>query len=418
MSDLRPYPRYLEGRLLRSLSNSPAVLLHGPRQCGKTTLARNALDRKGYKYYDLDDETTLRLAKDDPPGFVLDLPERAIIDEVQNAPEIFRQLKVVIDRNRIPGRYLLTGSSNVLMLAGLTDSLAGRIEFLRLHPLSQSELARRTPDFLGTLFNAGFEYGRYERMGPALCEKVVVGGFPPALVRKTPEDRFDWHRSNLTSVVQSDMARLFRLGHPDMLRGLAEHAAARTASILNVNALSKLFKATQPTVGKYLGLLERMFFLDRLPSWSNNRLQRRIKAPKLHIGDTGLACALLNADADALAADRSMLGPLLETFVYQELRRQASWNDVHMGFHHFRNKNGAEVDIVIEGKGLAVAGIEVKAGASVRPSDFRGLKLLGEAAGKKFLAGVVLYDGETCIRFGDRLFAVPVRRLWEMPSKG
>lgn len=170
---------------------------------------------------------------------------------------------------------------------------------------------------------------------------------------------------------------------------------------------------SRPTIRDYVTLLERVFLLEELPPWHSNRLSRLIKTPKLHMGDTGLCCALLGLDAPALSRDRNTLGQLLETFVYQELRRQASWRNDDIRFHHFRDKEGAEVDVVLERRAGEVAGIEVKAAATVKASDFRGLRKLAAAAGKHFVAGVVLYDGEATAGFGDRLYAVPIRALWE-----
>ncbi len=197
------------------------------------------------------------------------------------------------------------------------------------------------------------------------------------------------------------------------MRARRARAAGLTARLLNVSDLSSPFQLSRPTIHDYVTLLERVFLLEQLPPWHSNRLSRLIKTPKLHLGDTGVACALLGLDAAALVRDRAKLGQLLETFVYQELRRQASWHEVAIGFHHFRDKDGAEVDIVLERGANEVAGVEVKAAASVTQADFRGLRKLKEAAGKHFAAGVVLYDGETSASFGEGLFAVPIRALWE-----
>ncbi len=139
-----------------------------------------------------------------------------------------------------------------------------------------------------------------------------------------------------------------------------------------------------------------------------------MKTPKLHLGDTGIACALLGLDAEALWADRDTLGQLLESFVYQELRRHASWGEAETRFFHFRDKDGVEVDIVLERGARELTGIEVKAAATVTPADFRGLRKLRQAAGKRFRSGVVLYDGDTRVPFGDDLFAVPIRCLWDL----
>jgi hypothetical protein len=193
-------------------------------------------------------------------------------------------------------------------------------------------------------------------------------------------------------------------------------AASQTARLVNITDLASPFQLSRPTIRDYVTLLERVFLLEMLPPWHSNRLSRLIKTPKLHLGDTGLVCSLLGLDAASLAADRSLLGQVLETFVFQELRRQASWRDDSVRFFHFRDKDGAEVDIVLERGASKVAGVEVKSGATVTASDFRSLRKLRDAVGTRFLGGVVLYDGETSASFGDGLFAVPIRCLWEPMS--
>ncbi|MDN5874682.1 MAG: DUF4143 domain-containing protein, partial [Sinobacteraceae bacterium] len=201
----------------------------------------------------------------------------------------------------------------------------------------------------------------------------------------------------------------------DVLPRLLAAAAAQTACLQNVSELAAPFQLSRQTIRDYFTLLQRVFLVEALPPWYSNRKKRLIKTPKLHLGDTGLACALLGVDADALTADRTLLGQLLETFVFQELRRQASWHESALTFFHFRDKDRAEVDIVIERGTRSLAGVEVKAAATVTNADFRGLRKLKAAAGKRFAAGVVLYDGETCASFGDGLYAVPLRLLWEIP---
>jgi len=407
------FPRYAEPRLIEALADSPVVLIHGPRQCGKTTLAQVAGKRANYAYISFDDDVARGAAEVDPAGFVGELPERAILDEVQRVPGIFAALKLAVDRRRVPGRFLLTGSANVLLVPKLADSLAGRMEILRLHPLAQCEMARRAPGFLDALFGDGFRTRRTERLADELASRIVAGGYPAALVRPAGRRRATWYRDYLDSLVQRDVRELARIASLDSLPRLLAVAAAQTARLLNVADLAAPFHVSRPTIRDYVTLLERVFLLDTLPPWHSNRLSRLVKTPKLHVGDTGLACALLGVDGAALAADRSLLGQLLETFVFQELRRQASWHEEPLTFFHFRDKDGVEVDIVIERGARALAGVEVKAGATVTTADFRGLRKLKEASGKRFAGGVVLYDGETSASFGDGLFAVPVRALWE-----
>ena len=409
------YPRFAEPRLTEALADTPVVLIHGPRQCGKTTLARRVGEARGYSYFNFDDDVALAAAKSDPIGFVDDLPDRVILDEIQRAPGLFTAIKRAVDRHRTPGRFILTGSANVLLLPRLADSLAGRMEIMRLHPLSQSELADRPAQFFDRLFAGAFKTRTYERLGVGLAERVAAGGYPAALARSTPRRRAAWYRDYIETLVQRDVRDLARIGALDAVPRLLTLAAGQTARLLNVSDLASPFQVSRPTIRDYMTLLERVFLLEPLPPWHSNRLSRLIKTPKLHLGDTGVACALLRLDGPALARDRAVLGQLVETFVVQELRRHASWQEVSMSLYHFRDKDGAEVDIVLERGAHELAGIEVKASATVTAADFRGLRKLKEAAGRTFSAGVVLYDGEASATFGEGFYAVPIRLLWEAP---
>lgn len=408
------YNRFVLPRLTEALADTPVVLVHGPRQCGKTTLARMVGDEAGYSYVSFDDDVLRAAAQADPVGFVADLPAKAVLDEVQRVPELFTMLKASIDRDRRPGRFILTGSSNVLLLPRLADSLAGRMEIMRLHPLSQAELAARPPGFLGSLFGDGFKAGPQARLSKELAERIVAGGYPPALARPLPRRRAVWYRDYVETLAQRDVRDLARVSALDAVPRLLALAAGQTARLLNVADLASPFQLSRPTIRDYLTLLERVFLLEELPPWHSNRLSRLIKTPKLHLGDTGLACALLGVDAAALESDRQLLGQMAETFVFQELRRQASWHEEPITFHHFRDKDGVEVDIVLEGAGQRLAGVEVKASATVTTADFRGLRKLKETVGGRFATGVVLYDGEATVSFGGGLFAAPIRSLWAM----
>jgi hypothetical protein len=406
-------PRLIEARLEEALDDTPVVLIHGPRQCGKTTLARRVGGKRDYAYFNLDDDVVRSAAETDPVGFVADLPSRSILDEVQRVPSLFTALKVAVDRDRAPGRFLLTGSANVLLVPKLGDSLAGRMEIIRLFPFAQCEVEGQPPGFLDALFQGGLKTRSVERLGARLAERIVAGGYPAALARATPRRRAAWYRDYVETMVQRDVRDLKHIASLDAVPRLLTFAAGQTARLLNVTDLAAPFQLSRPTIRDYITLLERVFLIEELPPWHTNRLSRLVKTPKLHLGDTGVAAALLGLDAEALYEDRAVLGRFLETFVYQELRRQASGHHDDIRFHHFRDKDGHEVDIVLERRGRQIAGVEVKAAATVTPADFRGLRKLAAAAGRRFAAGVVLYDGETSASFGDALYAVPVRTLWE-----
>ena len=412
------YPRYAEKPLAEALSDSPAVLVHGPRQCGKTTLVRLIGDSLGYDYISFDDDVARAAADADPAGFVSGLPERATLDEVQRVPALFTALKQEIDRRRVPGRFLLTGSSQVLLLPSLSDSLAGRMEILRLHPLSQNEIHGGIPNFLDDLFRGKFQTATASRLGGELAERIAAGGYPAALERSTARRRANWYRNFVETQLQRDVRDMSRISALDALPRLLSAAASQTARLYNLSDLAAPFQLSRPTIGDYVELLERLFLVERLPPWSSNRLSRLVKTPKLHIGDAGLGCALLGISPSALAQDRTLLGQLLETFVFQELKRQSICQEQPLSFYHYRDKDQVEVDVVIERGASAVAGVEVKAAATVTTSDFRGLHKLKKTTGERFASGVVLYDGEIATGFGDGMFAVPIRSMCEGRAVG
>lgn len=443
MDETPLYPRFIKRNLIEALEDSPVVLIQGPRQSGKSTLAQLVCAPKNlersrhaqllepcsddlsprvldYRYLTFDDRDIRQSAQYDPIGFVLDLPNHVILDEIQFVPELFNAIKMVVDRERSTGRFLLTGSTHVLLNSNLSESLAGRMQVIRLHPLSQFEIENTRygssphPTFLDALFGDGFPMYQTDRLGTQLIERVCIGGFAPALSRPTFRRCANWYRDYVEALVQRDVQDLSRIQSAEILPRLLNVAASQTARLFNVNQLAAPFQLSRLTIERYIALLEQLFLLERLPPWHSNRLSRLVKTPKLHIGDTGLASAVLRVDTDALAANRYMLGQLVESFVYTEIRRQASWNERSVAFHHFRDKDGVEVDIVLEQSSGHVAGVEVKAAATVTHADFRGLRKLAKATGERFRRGVVLYDGENCLKFGERLHAVPISRLWDL----
>jgi len=406
------YPRHLEARLRESLADSPVVLIQGPRQCGKTTLAQTVGLASGYEYISFDDHAVCRAAEADPGGFVDALPARVVLDEAQKAPGIFSAVKLAVDRARAPGRFILTGSVNVLQVRAITDSLAGRMDILELQPFSQCELARAKPKFLDALFAARFRLRRARAAPPKDWERAAAGGYPAALQRAGAR-RLAWYQNYIDTLVRHDVPDLANIRAPEILSRLLTLAAAQTAQLASVNNLASSFQLSRNTVESYLDLLAKMFLLEKVPAWHSNRKKRLVKAPKLHLGDTGVACALLNLNAASLAADPARFGHMLESFAFQELRRQASAQPSPHRFFHYREKDGDEVDIVIERDALRLAGVEVKASATVSARDFRGLRRLKAAAGRRFVGGALLYRGARVLSFGDNLHAVPLRALWD-----
>jgi uncharacterized protein len=408
MARIALYRRLAEKRLIAALADTPVTLIHGPRQCGKTTLALQVGKRRRYRYYTFDDAATLAAARSDITGFVARLERRAILDEVQRVPEIFAALKPIIDMGRRSARFILTGSSNVLLVPRLSDSLAGRMEILR--PLAQVELARAKPAFLNELFSDAQHYSHNGRQGSGLVERIVRGGYP-VVQKRTPQRRQDWYSNYIDALIQRDVQDISRIGDLAALPKLLTLAASQTGRMANISELASGFELSRPTIRNYLALTERLFLIEFLQPWFSNRAKRLLKTPKLHFGDTGLACSLLKCSAAELESQRELLGQMLETFVYNEIDKQAGAHMEEIALFHLRDKDGYEVDIVVQ-RGTHYAGIEIKAASSVSEKDFRGLKRLRETLGTRFSAGIVLYDGEHVLPFGERLLAVPISALW------
>ncbi|MBI5658745.1 MAG: ATP-binding protein [Nitrosomonadales bacterium] len=407
------YPRFALSKLQDALADTPAVLIHGARQCGKTTLAQMA--GGNYAYFSFDDENILATAKRDPVGFVDRLPQHVVLDEVQRAPELFASLKHAIDQDRKPGRFMLTGSANLMLLPQLSDSLAGRIEVLQLYPLAQSELAGQQATFLQQMFGAEMlAISTSKRLGDELIERIVNGGFPEPLRRTTESRRRAWYRNYIDTLVQRDIRDIARISNLEAIPKLLQMIANHSGQLINVSELAKAFQLSRLTVDHYVALLRQIFLVEFLQPWFSNQNKRLIKTPKVHLMDTGLATAVLKLNVRQLQHDHNMLGHLLESFVYAELRKQASWLDADMAFYHYRDKDQYEVDIVMENGDGRLLGIEVKAAATVVNKDFNGLRRLQRVAGERFHRGILLYDGQHILPFGDGLYAVPVSRLWEV----
>ena len=404
------FKRFMECRADEALSDTPVVLIVGPRRAGKTTLVKS-MGKADRTYITLDDQTTLEAARSDPAGFIRGL-DRAIIDEIQRAPDLLLAIKKTVDEDYRPGRFLLTGSANVLTLPRIADSLAGRMETLRMLPLARTEIEGRTPGFLERLFEGNLQGQRTAVVGDDLVQAVLLGGFPEAIARKSERRRQDWARSYLTSILTRDLrdiAEIEKLTElPKFVRLLAEHSA----QLVNYSQFGASINVSHKTGQRYVGLLEQVFLIATLQPWFTNASKRIVKTPKLHFLDSGLLASARGLTFDRVKADRGKLGALLESFVFSEVLKLMTASDLRLTPHHFRDRDMREVDIVLERDDGMIAGIEVKASATVRSGDFAGLRMLAETCSDRFAFGVVLYDNTDVVPFGDRLVAAPLSCLW------
>jgi hypothetical protein len=407
------YRRNIETPLKAALNDTRVVLLNGARQSGKSTLVQRIAGERNGRYLTLDDEAVLAVARADPSALVRANAPMTVIDEVQRAPELFSAIKIEVDRNRTPGRFLLTGSANVFLLPRLSESLAGRLETLPLLPLSQDEISGGRSTFVDmVLTDSDWRVRKATVDRVEVCRRIIAGGFPEALARPAGERRAAWYRSYLSSLIQRDVRDLSTIDGLADLPRLLGLIAARSSALMNMSELSRSTGIANSTLRRYLTLLEAIYVLQPLTAWTTNTGKRFVKSPKIHMVDTGLA-AYLRGDTDPQAlAQSGNIGPLLESFVVQELRKQLSWSKTPATTFHYRSASGREVDLVLELPGGAVSGVEIKAAAKVGKADFAGLESLAEDAGKKFIRGVMLYFGDHVLPFGDKMTAVPINELW------
>lgn len=404
------FRRFSADLVTTALKDTPVVMVTGPRQSGKTTLVRD-LVAGNREFITLDDDTLLAAARSDPTGLVRSL-DRITIDEVQRAPDLLRAIKKSVDDDRRAGRFLLTGSANILTLPQVSESLAGRMEVVDLLPLSRAEIRGKRPNFLIAAFDGKIARPAETMISDQFVEAVLIGGYPEMVHRKDPKRRQAWARDYAKAILQRDVrdiAEIEKLDHmPRLLRVLAHYSGQLT----NFTQMGAQLGLDDKTTRKYVTILEQLFLVRRVEPWFRNPLKRLIKTPKLHFLDSGLLSALRDITSERVAKDRSTFGALLETFVLSEILKQMSWFDRSCTVWHYRDKDQDEVDFVLETGSGAVVGIEVKASATANIADFKGLRKLAEACGKDFRIGVLLYDGERATPFGNRLFAVPISCLW------
>lgn len=405
--------RSIENAIRLAMADTPVVLLNGARQTGKTTLVQAIAETTGAEYFTLDDAATLALIAGDPSGFIRGLRGSVVLDEIQKVPDLFPAIKLAVDKDSQPGRFLLTGSANVMTPPRLSESLAGRMEVIPIFPFSAGELAGKREGFLNRLFDDVLVNAKAPREREDTPERITRGGYPEASQRPTADRRAAWFAAYISTILQRDVRDLAQIDALHMFPNLLKLLAARASGLLNLADVGRDAGLPHTTLTRYLTLLETVFLVYRLPAWSRNLGKRLVKAPKVHLVDTGLACHLIGADAQRLSADRPLLGRLLETFVVGELRKQVSWSNLQVIFCHFRTAAGSEVDVVLEKADGTVAAIEVKASATVDASDFASLQALRDQLGMQFRAGVVLYLGDQTLPFGDRLWLAPIPVLWE-----
>lgn len=404
------YPRWIEPRIDEALQDTPVVLLAGPRQAGKTTLVRQFAER-GLHYLTLDDELTLLSAREDPVGMIRNL-DRAVIDEIQRAPELLLAIKKSVDEDRRPGRFLLTGSANLMALPTVADSLAGRMETLMLLPLSQSEIENRPANWIDRIFTGEILTSNPPVLGSNLVERVLRGGYPEAVARPSEKRRTAWARQYINAILQRDVRDVAEIDKLDQLPRFLRALAQTAGQMCNYSELGGQVGLDGKTVSRYIGVFEQMYLLKRIDVWARNRLKRVVKTPKLQFIDSGFLGVLTNIGHKDVELDKTGYGHILESFVFSELLKHTATSDDDYRLLYYRDADKFEVDVVIENSAGQLVGVEVKASATVKERDLRGLKKLASLAGEQLTAGVLLYDGDETMPLGSNQWAAPLSTLW------
>ncbi len=349
-------------------------------------------------------------------GFV-DTTELLAIDEIQRAPELLLAIKSAVDEDPRPGRFLLTGSSRLFGMIAAPDALPGRMETVELWPFSQGELDGQPDGFIDAIFALGPDLHHDSEVTRAdYAARIIRGGLPEATAREDPRRRSRFHDAYVQALIDRDVRQLSDIQHKGQLRTLVRLLAGRSATIVGANSLESALGLSRPTIVRYLQALEEIFLIKRIPGWSRNLGTRATAAPKMIFVDSGIAANETATDARALLRPGAPFGPLLESFVLSELSRQLTWSQQQADLSHYRDHSKFEVDAVLENRAGRVVGIEVKAASTVGPDDFRGLRRLADRLGDDLVAGVVLYTGTSTLPFGDRLRAMPVSALWQVPA--
>lgn len=401
--------RFVSSSIINALKDNPVVLVHGARQTGKSTLIKKIVEEEyPAQYVTLDDPGMLAAAKNSPDGFLEGMGEILAIDEVQHVPELFRAIKVRVDKNRKPGQYILTGSSNVFLLPKISESLAGRMEVLTLYPFSRTEINNSAHPIIDELFSKNYQKPTIGKNIDSLSKRIVTGGYPEILRRQNLDRREAWFNSYITTILQRDVRDISNIEGLMQIPKLLRIFASRAGTLLNFAEISRAATISQTTLKRYIALLEAIFLIRFLPAWSGNLSKRLIKTPKLYFNDTGLLSYLVGFDENSLFDNSLFWGRAVENFVLMELIKNASWSKSKPQISYFRTASGREVDFILEKRDGTVIGVEVKATANPTAEMFSGLKILKEEIGKKFLRGFIFYSGREIIPFDRDMYAMPI----------
>lgn len=404
-------PRWQSQTIETAMKERRVLLLTGARQCGKTTLVRQ-IASKDTEYRTLDDGTLKEIAEADPQGFVKHKAGMLIIDEVQRAPALLTAIKKVVDEDTRPGQFLLTGSADIQTLPNVRESLAGRVAKIRLRTLTEGEIKGAQPKFLKRAFDQDFEYGWQVYDRDDVLETAFRGGFPEAITLKGRARR-RWHRDYIEALLERDLKDIARIHRHDAMRELVRVMAAWSSKFMDLSAIGAGLSIQRPTLESYINALESLYLVERVHPWTKTDYGRVGKQKKVFMTDGGLMASILGWDLDHVRLDGDRAGKLVESFAFNELAALVDMSDGECELYHYRDRERREIDFLIERDDGALLGIEIKAAAGAKKSDFRHLSWFRDnLAGERPFVGIVLYAGDFAGSFGKGLWAVPFGAMW------
>ena len=404
--------RWQTGAVKEALSLRRVVHISGARQTGKTTLTKQVIPDSG-SYRTLDDTDMLNFALSDPKGFIANPGKTMVIDEIQKAPNLVSEIKIAVDKNKEPGQYLLTGSANLLTLPRISESLAGRVKYIRLRPFSMGEILEKEPSFIQRAYKGDFPeiISGYDKA--ALIKHAFCGGYPEVVALSNSNHRKDWHRDYIVALIERDLLDVSHIRRKDILSNLVGILSSWSAKYMELSSISSSLAIHKTTLENYIHALISMFLFDRLAPWIKTDYERVGRRSKIYAADTGIMASLLGWKEEDVFMSEDRSGKLIETFVYQELLAQIELLGNYT-ITHYRDRNNREIDFVIENEEGEILGIEVKSSHSVSRGDFKSQEWFKEHIhkSKKSYTGIILYSGDRVIRFSDTLSAVPSAALW------
>ncbi|MFI3242471.1 MAG: ATP-binding protein [Alphaproteobacteria bacterium] len=407
---MEKYARWATPVVQRALKNRRVLIISGARQVGKSTLTKQAIIEDA-TFRTLDSTKLLNVAFDDPTGFLTHNEKTLVIDEIQKAPHLLPEIKIVVDNNNSPGQFVLTGSADVMALPEVKESLAGRVKNLKLRGLTQGEIEAKQPNFVEKVLKKDLSSQIRGFSKKDVLQRALRGGYPEAII-KSEKERREWYKDYVISLLTHDLKDISNIKRHDELKKVLYTLSAWSSKYMDISGICSKCGLSKPTLNEYMGLIEKLYLCERVYPWTKSDYDRVGRTEKIFITDTGLMSSVLDWNYESTNLDADRYGKLIETFVFNELSAQVDL-DIDLSLNHYRDREGREIDFIIENNQGDIIGVEVKGGSNINKDDFKHLKWFKEnlAKDKRFI-GIVLYSSEDTLPFGEDMLAVPTAALW------